>query len=142
MEIPEQPYYYTPREVMKLIRDNEELVYVQDELQSAIIRKIDIPDFIVDINKKFGETDFDFAEISIVETGSKFFYPIITTKGKFLDEVKPEIREQIIDRLTKLQKGEIKPRKFKLIYINDYKEMKKLVGKSNMNKNKNRDKER
>lgn len=142
MKEPEQPYYYTPREIMKLIRDNEELVYVQDEIGRAIIRKKDIPDFIVYINREFGKTDFSFAEVSIIETNSKTFYPIITTKGEFLDEVKPEIREQIIDRLTKLQKGEIKPRNFKLIDISEYKETKRLLERSTIMKTNIKDRER
>ena len=141
MKTAELPYY-TPREVMKLVRNNEEFVYVQDDIGRAIIRKKDIPDFIVYVNREFGETDFSFAEVSIIETNSKIFYPIITTDGEFLDEVKPEIREQIIERLTKLQKGEIKPKKFKLIDISEYKEAKKLFEKSTIKKNNIKDRER
>lgn len=55
---PEQPDYYNSSEVMHLVKSNEELIYVQDEVCSAIIRVKDIPDFIVDINRRFGETDF------------------------------------------------------------------------------------
>lgn len=134
--------YYTPREVLKFIKTNEELIYVQDEIGKAIIRKKDIPDFIVYVNRKFGETYFSFAEVSIIETNSKIFYPILTTEGNFIDEAKPEIREQIIDRLTKLQKGEIKPKQIKLIDISEYKEMKKMLEKSAIKKVNIKDRER
>lgn len=134
--------YYTPREVLKFIKTNEELIYVQDEIGKAIIRKKDIPDFIVYVNREFGETYFSFAEVSIIETNSKTFYPILTTEGAFIDEAKPEIREQIIDRLTKLQKGEIKPKQIKLIDISEYKEMKKMLEKSTIMKTNIKDRER
>lgn len=134
--------YYTPREVLKFIKTNEELIYVQDEIGKAIIRKKDIPDFIVYVNREFGETYFSFAEVSIIETNSKIFYPILTTEGTFIEEAKPEIREQIIDRLTKLQKGEIKPKQIKLIDISEYKEAKRLLEKSTIMKTNIKDRER
>ncbi len=129
MEEPEQPEYYTSKEIMKLIQSKEELIYVQDEMGEAIIKVKDIPDFIIDINRKFGTTNLYFCNID-----SKYYDEIITTKGEQLDKIKPYMKEKIIDRLIALQKGKIKPNKFKLIDIREYRQIKQLLGRSNRRK--------
>ena len=40
--------------------------------------------------------------------------PILSTYGWFLDKVKPKLREEIINRLVKLQTFELKPREVKV----------------------------
>lgn len=129
MEEPEQPEYYSSTEIMKLIQSKEELIHVEDELDEAIIRVKDIPDFIIDINRKFGTTNFYFSNID-----SKYYDEIITTKGEQLDKIKPYMKEKIRDRLVALQKGEIKPNKFKLIDIQVYRKMKELLARSSKRK--------
>ena len=41
--------------------------------------------------------------------------PLATTMGIFLDKCKPDLREKIIDRLVKLQQGEIEVKDYKMI---------------------------
>ena len=77
-----QPDYYTSSEVMCFIKSNEELIYVESGVEGALIRIKDIPDFIVDINRRFGTTD------------NEYYEPIITTKGEFLDKVTPDMRKK------------------------------------------------
>ena len=109
-------------------------------MSSAIIRVKDIPDFIVDINRRFGETDFEFANLdSFYNIGNvRCFESIITTKGEQLDEVDPAIKEKIIDRLVMLQKGECQPNKFKLIDVDMYKKIKEITERKNTNRKKER----
>lgn len=75
--------------------------------------------------------------------GNDLYQPDITTMGEYLDKVKPEIREKIIDRLVKLQTGEIEPKEYKLIDENEFEdikiEMEKEMGRKAKNKKKNRE---
>ena len=41
--------------------------------------------------------------------------PLATTMGIFLDKCNPDLREKIIDRLVKLQQGEIEVKDYKMI---------------------------
>ena len=41
--------------------------------------------------------------------------PLATTRGIFLDKCNPDLREKIIDRLVKLQQGEIEVKDYKMI---------------------------
>ena len=41
--------------------------------------------------------------------------PLATTMGIFLDKCNPDLREKIIDRLIKLQQGEIEVKDYKMI---------------------------
>lgn len=65
-----------------------------------IIKYNDIPDFIVDYNDKFGQTDLEFYNY-----GYGLIESVITTFGSFLNYCDPEIRKDIIDRLVYLQQG-------------------------------------
>lgn len=49
--------------------------------------------------------------------------PILTTYGWYLNKVNPKLREEIIDRLVKLQKGEEKPKPVKIFDNNIFWEM-------------------
>ena len=86
------------------------MYYVDDGIDEAIIRFEDIPDFIVEYNQKIGMRDLKFFKV-----GKDVYEPDITTCGEFLDRIKPELRERLIDRLIALQTNELEPKKFKLI---------------------------
>ncbi|MBO6195369.1 MAG: hypothetical protein J6O56_03360 [Bacilli bacterium] len=75
----------------------------------------DIPDFIVDVNEKFGSKD-----LKIIEYGAGSLEPIITTYGMFLNKCDPEVRSDIIDRLVQLQTEEIEIKDYKVMNEDDY----------------------
>ena len=128
--------FYTEDEIRDLIKSKAELFYVDDGIDEAIIKFEDIPDFIVEYNRKIGMRDLKFFRV-----GKDVYEPDITTCGEFLDRIKPELRERLIDRLVLLQTNELKPNKFKLIDedIHEYvenkleqeKEQKKVKNKKN-----------
>ena len=70
--------------------------------------------------------------------GNDLYQPDITTMGEYLDKVKPEIREKIIDRLVKLQTGEIEPKEYKLIDENEFDDIKIKMEKEMNRKVKNK----
>ena len=129
-------YFYSEDEIRKLIKNKAELYYVDDGIDEAIIRFEDIPDFIVEYNQKIGMRDLKFFKV-----GKDVYEPDITTCGEFLDRIKPELRERLIDRLIALQTNELEPKKFKLIDEDVYgyvenkleqeKEQKKIKNKKN-----------
>lgn len=90
--------FYDESEVRQIIESKENYVYVDDGMTEVIIKKEDIPDYIVYINKECGLTD-----LKIFDSDGQ---QIITTFGEFLDKCNPVIREEIIDRLVSLQTGE------------------------------------
>lgn len=101
--------FYNINDIEKLLNTQEHLVYVDNGIDEVVIRYKDIPDFIVDYNDKFGQTDLRFYEY-----GCEDLTPIITTFGMFLNKCNSEVREDIIERLIYLQQGgEIK--KYKII---------------------------
>lgn len=108
--------FYTPDEIKRLVknRDNERLVFINDGIDEVIGRFIDLPDIIVDLNIKFGSKDLKI--YNFVEPEDE---PIITTYGMFLNKISPEDREQIIDRLNKLQQCEEEIKDYKVIDIED-----------------------
>lgn len=102
---------YKKKEVKELIKNNTEFIYVDDGMTEILIRFEDVEDFIVMVNRehmKYGFTNLKFLEMYNLE-------PIITTRGEFLDRCDLKIRERIIDRLVKLQLGDIKYKKVKVI---------------------------
>lgn len=128
--------FYTEDEIKDLIKSKAELFYVDDGIDEAIIKFEDIPDFIVEYNRKIGMRDLKFFRV-----GKDVYEPDITTCGEFLDRIKPELRKRLIDRLVLLQTNELEPNKFKLIDedIHEYvenkleqeKEQKKVKNKKN-----------
>lgn len=99
------------------MESDERLTYVDDGMDEVVIKYRDIPDFIVDYNDKFGQTDLKFYDYE-----SSDMTPIITTFGSFLNSCDPEVRKDIIDRLVHLQQGG-KIKKYKVINENDLEEV-------------------
>lgn len=111
--------FYNETEIRDIIKNNENLYFADSGIDEVIVKFDDIPDFIVDINRKQGLVDLKFYKME-----NDVYEPDITTMGEFLDKVKPEIREKIIDRLVKLQMGEIEPKEYKLIDENEFEDIK------------------
>lgn len=99
--------FYDENEVRKIIENKEKYVYVDDGMTEVIIKKEDIPDYIVYINRECGLTDLKMFD----SDGQQ----ILNTLGEFLDKCNPIIREEIIDRLVNLQTGEEEPKEVKTI---------------------------
>ena len=99
--------FYDENEVRKIIESKEKYVYVDDGMTEVIIKKEDIPDYIVYINRECGLTD-----LKMFDSDGK---QILNTLGEFLDKCNPIIREEIIDRLVNLQTGEEEPKEVKTI---------------------------
>lgn len=102
--------FYDEKEIRDLIKSKAELFYADDGMTEVIVRFEDIPDFIVDYNMNFGMTDLKFYKL-----GKDVYEPDITTIGLFLDKIKPDLRERMIDRLVRLQRFEEKTKNIKLI---------------------------
>ena len=102
--------FYTEDEIKELIETNEELYYVDDGVDEAIIRFEDIPDFIVDYNRNLEVRDLKFYRV-----GKDVYEPDITTYGEFLNTIKEDLRERMIDRLIALQTNEASIKKYKII---------------------------
>lgn len=99
--------FYDENEVRKIIESKEKYIYVDDGMTEVIIKKEDIPDYIVYINRECGLTDLKMFD----SDGQQ----ILNTLGEFLDKCNPIIREEIIDRLVNLQTGEEEPKEVKTI---------------------------
>ena len=114
-------YYkkYT-REEMADIGKNKGFYFVETSNgDSYQIQKDDISDFIV------LETIRCNQQVDMwVYTPNVDEKPILSTMGWFLDKIKPKLREEIIDRLVKLQTFEVKPRKVKIFDNEIFMEMK------------------
>ena len=128
--------FYTEDEINELIETNEELYYVDDGVDEAIIRFEDIPDFIVDYNRNLEVRDLKFYRV-----GKDVYEPDITTYGEFLNTIKEDLRERMIDRLVALQTNESSIKKYKIIdedlyskveaKLEEEKEQKKVKNKKN-----------
>lgn len=108
--------FYAEDEIEKLIKEieTERLVFIDDGIDEVIGRFRDLPDIIVDLNRKFGSKDLKIR--NFIEPEEE---PIIETFGMFLHKISPDDREQIIDRLNQLQQNEIDVADYKLIDIED-----------------------
>ena len=102
--------FYTEEEIKELIKSKEELYYVDDGVDEAIIKFEDIPDFIVDYNR-----NFDMRNLKFYRVGKDVYEPDITTMGEYLDRINPDLRERMIDRLIALQTNEAEIKKYKII---------------------------
>ena len=108
--------FYTEDEIEKLINEmeTERLVFIDDGIDEVIGRFKDLPDIIVDLNRKFGSKDLKIR--NFIEPEEE---PIIETFGMFLHKISPEDRQAIIDRLSKLQQNEEEIKDYKLIDMED-----------------------
>jgi len=129
--------FYNEEEIRKIIKSKETLYFADDGIDEVIVKAKDIPDFIVDVNIKFGSTDLKFYRV-----GNDVYEPEIKTMGMFLDKIKPEVREKIIDRLVKLQRGEIEPKDYKLIDENQFEDIQEKMEQEKLNKKKNKERGR
>ena len=108
--------FYSKEEIGKLIneREIERLVFVDDGVDEVIARFKDLPDIIVDLNRKFGSKDLKV--YNFIEPENE---PIITTFGMYLNKISSQDRQEIIERLNKLQQFEEDIKDYKLINIDD-----------------------
>lgn len=128
--------FYSEDEIKELIKANAELYYVDDGVDEAIIKFEDIPDFIIDYNRNLEIRDLKFFKV-----GKDVYEPDITTYGEFLNTIKEDLRERIIDRLIALQTNEASINKYKIIdedlyskvesKLEEEKEQKKIKNKKN-----------
>ena len=101
---------YNKKEIEKLIKEQEKLVYVDDGIDEVIVRVEDLPDFIVDVNNRTGQS----SNLIIYDFHNPSMTPIATTIGCHLDKCEPKFRREFIERLVDLQKGK-KVKKYKII---------------------------
>lgn len=108
--------FYAKEEIEKLIneREIERLVFVDDGIDEVIARFKDLPDIIVDLNRKFGSRDLKI--YNFIEPEDE---PIITTFGMYLNKISSQDRQEIIERLNKLQQYEDDIKDYKVINIDD-----------------------
>ncbi len=128
--------FYSEDEIKELIKANAELYYVDDGVDEAIIKFEDIPDFIIDYNRNLEIRDLKFFKV-----GKDVYEPDITTYGEFLNTIKEDLRERMIDRLVALQTNEASIKKYKIIdedlyskveaNLEEEKEQKKVKNKKN-----------
>ena len=128
--------FYSEDEIKELIKANAELYYVDDGVDEAIIKFEDIPDFIIDYNRNLEIRDLKFFKV-----GKDVYEPDITTYGEFLNTIKEDLRERIIDRMIALQTNEASLKKYKIIdedlyskvesKLEEEKEQKKTKNKNN-----------
>ena len=106
--------FYTIDEIGKLIkeRDIERLVFVDTGVEEVLARYRDLPDIIVDFFNKYQFPDLTVYDFKTDEK-------LLTTFGPFLNKCKPEVREEIIERLIGLQREEIEVKDYKVINIED-----------------------
>ena len=108
----EEIVFYTQDEIRELLESKQKLVFVKTREDEVIARYEDIPDVIIDFFNKFVHTDMTFYDFETAEE-------LLTTFGPFLHKCKPEVREDIIERLEKLQKHETEVKYYKVISEED-----------------------
>ena len=105
------PYSQYTREEMSDIAKNEGFVFVETSKgDNYIIRKSDICDFIMQESKK----QLYSVDIKVYVPNNNIQTPLLTTMGCFLNKVNQNYRNEIIERLIKLQKEEIEPKEVKV----------------------------
>ena len=108
--------FYSNEEIEKLINEiqTERLVFIDDGIDEVIGRFKDLPNIIVDLNRKFGSKDLKIR--NFIEPEDE---PIIETFGMFLHKISPEDRAEIIEDLNKLQQYDKEISDYKLINMED-----------------------
>lgn len=89
---------------------NERFVFVDNGIDEFIAKFIDLPDIIVDLNRRFGNQDLKV--FNFIEPEEK---PIITTNGMYLNKISSQDRQAIIERLVKLQEYQEEIKDYKVI---------------------------
>ena len=74
--------------------------------------------------------------LKFFKVGKDVYEPDIVTIGEFLDKIKPDLRERMIDRLVALQTNESEIRKYKIIDEDVYNKVEKKIEQEKMNKQK------
>lgn len=104
-------YYkkYTKEEMIDIAK-NKGFYFIETSRDEYFeVAKDDLVDFIV------RETERCEHRVNIeVYTPYRHDEPVISTYGWYLNRVKPKLREEIIDRLVRLQTHQEKPRKVKV----------------------------
>lgn len=103
--------FYNDKEIEKIIKSQEKLVYVDNGIDEVAVKVKDLPDFITDFSNKTGHK----YNLKIYDYHTPSMNPIATTRGCFLDRCNPRFREEIIDRLIDVQTGEKPIKKYKII---------------------------
>lgn len=105
---------YTRKE-MSNIAKNKGFVFVETSLgDNYIIKKDDICDFIMQESERQGHS----VNMKMYVPNPDIEKPFLSTVGCFLDKINNNYRKEIIERLIKLQTGQIKPEKVK-VFDND-----------------------
>lgn len=91
--------FCTKGEIKNLLLSNERLVYVDNGLDEVVVKFDDLPDFIVDMSRSIGHR----CQLKVYKYPAETMTPILTTMGEFLDRCDPDVRAEIIDRLTAVQ---------------------------------------
>lgn len=102
--------YYETKEIKRILKSKERLVIADDGFNELIIRYKDIPDFIVDVNRRIESCD-----LKIYDYYKPSMTPLLTTMGEFLNRCNADVRNDIIDRLVKLQTNEIQCSNYKVM---------------------------
>lgn len=102
---------YNEKDIAELLKNNVHLVYVDTGSEEVVARYEDLPDIIVDINDKLGYV----VDLKVYDYQNPSSNPILTTFGPFLNKCDPKVREDIIDRLVKLQQEEESVKDYKVI---------------------------
>ena len=102
---------YNEKDIVQLLKNNVHLVYVDTGSEEVVARYEDLPDIIVDINDKLGYV----VDLKVYDYQNPSSNPILTTFGPFLNKCDPKVREDIIDRLVKLQHEEESVKDYKVI---------------------------
>lgn len=104
---------YTKEEMIDIAK-NKGFYFVETSNNDYFeIAKDDLADFII-LEAERCSHSVDIA----VYTPYREDEPLLTTYGWFLNKIKPKLREEIFDRLTKLQTGQENPRQVK-VFDND-----------------------
>ena len=86
----------TQDEIAEIYYSDERKVFVDTGIDEFIALYKNIPDIIVDLNRKLGSVDLKIFDFETAEE-------IITTFGHFLHNANPDVRKDIIERLVNLQ---------------------------------------
>lgn len=92
--------FYNETEIRESIKKREPYVFVDDGMTEVIIKKDDIADYIVYINRECGPTNLEIID------PQRDYEIIISTFGEYLNRCNPEARNEIIERLIKIQTNE------------------------------------